>query len=1165
MMKISELFLKPIDREIEGVIKADDEAHLKIEVEEYVITNEISRYLSDLLGQYNRLRPTTNGVWISGFFGSGKSHLLKILSLLLENRRLEDGSVLQILHDKIPSTDAMLRAELKRVLNTPSKSILFNIDQKATVVSHDDFDAVLDVFTRVFDDFCGFYGSQGYVAAFERELDQHGLYQKFKQHFLETTGKSWHEGREVFNINRQKIAHAYALTTGNPEESSKDIIQSYRDDYKPSIESFANNVNAFIQTQPKGFRLNFFVDEVGQYIAENVKLMTNLQTIAESLATICNGQAWLFVTSQDDMSQVFGELDQRLGNDFSKIQARFQTKIHLSSQDVAEVIQKRLLKKTDVGEAEMQALYARQNKNFGTLFTFPDGGTNYRTYRDEADFVASYPFVPYQYFLFQQSIESLSKHNVFTGKHNSVGERSMLGVFQDVAKKIADQPAGSLGSFDLMFEGIRSAFKATLQSSIFLAEKNLGNAFAIKLLKTLFLVKYVKGFKATPRNLRVLMQESFDQNIQELESRVRQALTLLEQQTYVQRNEDIYEYLTEEEQDVENEIKNTNVENDDIYKMLDDIFFSEILRDSKVRYDANQQDYPFAKRIDGKQRGRDHELAIDIISPYDQFNGNLPVLKAHSLDKADLLVVLPQDSQFIQDVLMALRTESYIRQHNVVNTSEARKTILSNKGTQNSLRKKAISQRAAALVREALFIASGEEVQVSSEDAKSRIVKAFNLLIAKIYPHLQMLGGVTYSENDIRHYLEPQHAGLFNDEADRMTEAETEMFTFINNTRLQGERASMKKLEERFGSRPYGWYLAATQCVLAKLVGRGKLEAWQDGNLLENGPLERALKNTYSFNTLTFEPVKVTDPRVIQALKDFHQEFFDEPTSENEVRGLIRSLQAKAKTLMDELSTYTPQKGRYPFLSRLEDVSVRLDSFLNHDHEFYINSLPAEMESWFSLKEEQIDPLRNFMRGHKREIYDELLNFTNQKKPDLGPEQLEKLRGFLEDPRIYADNRLQNARLVLTQFEDDLQEKLAGESQRALEHVGRLHQQMQQMSDYSALSSEQQSELDNNFIQIKHTLQEQDLIVSLRDKLSDFEHNQYPNLLTRLHALNAPQTPERKPDEEVAQKLVYVHVRDIPVAMPKRILENEADVAAYCEAIKEALLQAVRANKRINL
>lgn len=93
-----------------------------------------------------------------------------------------------------------------------------------------------------------------------------------------------------------------------------------------------------------------------------------------------------------------------------------------------------------------------------------------------------------------------------------------------------------------------------------------------------------------------------------------------------------------------------------------------------------------------------------------------------------------------------------------------------------------------------------------------------------------------------------------------------EMFTFINNTRLKGERASMKKLEDNFGTRPYGWYLAAIQCVAAQMVGRGKLEAWQEGNLLENGPLEKALKNTYSFNSLSFEPVKTTDPRVLQAL-----------------------------------------------------------------------------------------------------------------------------------------------------------------------------------------------------------------------------------------------------------------------------------------------------------
>ncbi len=1164
-MKISELFLKPIDRDIEGVIKADDEAHLKTEVEEYVITNEIAKNLYNLLGEYSKLHPISNGVWISGFFGSGKSHLLKILSMLLENRQLEDVSVFEVLQEKIAASDSMLRGELKRAAAVPSKSILFNIDQKATIVSHDDFDAVLDVFAKVFDDFCGYYGNQGYVANFERELDQAGLYQKFMDIFLHQTGQSWHEGREIFNINRQKIAHAYALATGNPEESARDIIQSYRDDYKPSIDSFAEKVNAYIQTQPKGFRLNFFVDEVGQYIAENIKLMTNLQTIAESLSTTCNGQAWLFVTSQDDMSKVFGELSNKLGNDFSKIQARFQTKIHLSSQDVQEVIQKRLLTKNEVGEAKTRALYAEENKNFGTLFTFPDGGQFNKHYRDESEFVASYPFVPYQYLLFQQSIETLSGHNAFTGRHNSVGERSMLGVFQDVLKAIADQPAGSMGSFDLMFEGIRSAFKANIQSSIFRAEQTLDDPFALKLLKTLFLVKYVKGFKATPRNLRVLMQESFDQNIQALESRVRQALALLEQQTYVQRNDDVYEYLTEEEQDVENEIKNTNIENDDIYKYLEDIFFTEILRDFKIRYEENQQDYAFAKRIDAKQRGKDHEMVIDIITPYNPFNNDIMALKGHSMGQAHLLVVLPEDAQFMQDVFMTIRTESYIRQHHAFNISQTKKTILESKRSQNSLRKKNVTKQAAELVSRARFIASGDEVEVGSEDAKMRIVKAFNLLIAKIYPHLRMLGGVNYTENDIHHYLEPQEGGLFSGEELGMNEAEVEMFTFINNTRLKGERASMKKLEDNFGTRPYGWYLAAIQCVAAQMVGRGKLEAWQEGNLLENGPLEKALKNTYSFNSLSFEPVKTTDPRVLQALKEFHQDFFNDPTAETDGRKLTRSIQDKAKALQDTLKSALRLANRYPFLASLEGLVERLDVLQNQGKDYFTDVLPNEMDEWLDLKEEQIDPLLTFMNGQKRVIFDELLDFTTQKKPDLSPSQLEKLQAFLDDPSIYADNRLHTAKVELTQIEVDLRKELEEQRQVALSQLSQMQDQMQHMPEYEVLNPGQHEELDGYFERMAETLKTQELAVSIRDKVNAFSRDQYPRILTRLHetAKEYDTDPRDPGSEEPVVK--FINIRDIPVESVKSILVNESDVADYVEAVRYALLEAIRANKRINL
>ena len=83
-------------------------------------------------------------------------------------------------------------------------------------------------------------------------------------------------------------------------------------------------IKDYVDKQDPGFRLNFFVDEVGQYIADNSKLMVNLQTIAESFATKCKGQAWIMVTSQEDLSKVVGDMASvHKETDFSKIQDRF--------------------------------------------------------------------------------------------------------------------------------------------------------------------------------------------------------------------------------------------------------------------------------------------------------------------------------------------------------------------------------------------------------------------------------------------------------------------------------------------------------------------------------------------------------------------------------------------------------------------------------------------------------------------------------------------------------------------------------------------------------------------------------------------------------------------------------------------------------------------------
>lgn len=251
------------------------------------------------------------------------------------------------------------------------------------------------------------------------------------------------------------------------------------------------------------------MDEVGQYIAENTKLMTNMQTVAESLATKCQGRAWIIVTAQEDMNSVLGDMSKQQSNDFSKIQARFANRLKLTSADVAEVIQKRLLTKNQIGTDLLIQTWQQQSNHFKTLFDFADGGTQYQNYRDVEHFVYCYPFVPYQFPLFQSAIRGLSQHNGFEGKANSVGERSMLGVFRDVAIAIENEPVGQLATFDRMFEGIRGALKSAIQSAINNAERHLGDPYAVRVLKALFLVKYVKEFKAILKGFEHLIQSTY--------------------------------------------------------------------------------------------------------------------------------------------------------------------------------------------------------------------------------------------------------------------------------------------------------------------------------------------------------------------------------------------------------------------------------------------------------------------------------------------------------------------------------------------------------------------------------------------------------------------------------------------------------------------------------
>ncbi len=225
--------------------------------------------------------------------------------------------------------DEILQADIRKAAAIPSKSILFNIDQKFDGIGGDQSAPILEVFVKVLNELQGYFGKQGYIATFEHDLDVRGELVPFKQTYSRVNGTTWETDREALATARKAaFGRAYAEHFGVSETEASSLMRQVREDYRVSIESFAQAVKAYIAKQPPGFRLNFFVDEVGQFIGQNSKLMLNLQTVAETLGTVCNGRAWIFVTSQADLEGVLGAFK---GMEAQDIKPRLSAGLRLNS------------------------------------------------------------------------------------------------------------------------------------------------------------------------------------------------------------------------------------------------------------------------------------------------------------------------------------------------------------------------------------------------------------------------------------------------------------------------------------------------------------------------------------------------------------------------------------------------------------------------------------------------------------------------------------------------------------------------------------------------------------------------------------------------------------------------------------------------------------------
>jgi hypothetical protein len=858
-MKIHDMFQRDIDRNINGVVQVSDESAARQELEEYVVTKELRRHLATFFDRYDSAldMPTENvGVWVSGYFGSGKSHLVKMLSYLLENDEVAGKRAVDYFEGKVG--DSLLMENIRRAAEVPTESILFNVDVKGGGYKEGGTakTALLRTFARVFYDHLGFYGTDYKLALFEKMIDDKGGTQRFREAYESEVGASWTEDRDAYEFHTDEIARAAEKAVG----LSRTDVERWADSdsgVPVSLEQLVSDIKGYVarrKVESGGrFRLLFMADEVGQYIGSDANLMLNLQSLVELVGSECQGDVWLVVTSQEAID----ETQTIVANDFSKIQGRFATRLQLSSSSVDEVIKRRILQKSDDATSKLGAEWERSSAVLRNLFSF-DGHTNSDLigYRDRDDFVQSYPFVSYQFVLMPPILNELRKHG-YSGKHISTGERSMLSSFQESAQAVEDEDLGALVPLWRVFDtlesqmdhGIRQVFERCRRA----CEDGRGlQTGDVDVLKTLYMVVYVGNqIEATPNNVAVLMASGIDQDVAALRGRVSSALDRLVGESYVSREGERYSFLTDQEQDVEREIMHMQVDSMDVVGSVDSIIFDGIYDQARLRRGPN--DFPIDRYVDGTLHGRSQNgMELHVITCASELSDASDAeLGVRSMGCA--YVVLPGDAYFrlVQD---AVRVRKYVRGINMEAQSEERRGFIERRQRQASEDMRSAQDNLAEAVLDARAFVNGQRVEVKAANAKDKLDGVLERLAGAVFTKAGDVGSPLQSDAQMDEALRGRVPQGLSGQGAGNERAEEDVAGYLTAAERTNQAVSYGDLQRHFQEKPYGWREADIAYVVAGLVGKQKASISYGG---ANVPAADSRARGYLTNRSNFDRLSV--------------------------------------------------------------------------------------------------------------------------------------------------------------------------------------------------------------------------------------------------------------------------------------------------------------------
>lgn len=1032
-MKFKELYLKNIDRELNPAVSADDlsDETAKTEIDEYVFTDEIINGIAGVIGGIKKAGTSHNGIWVSGYFGSGKSHFMKFVDYCFSSKfgsaahqRMREAVELRDPMTHSESTSDVMIADWNEIQiwldKAEVETVIFNVGSV-----HDSHAAegleFIEVFWNQFNKMRGYNGFSIPLAQFvEAPLDKAGKFGAFKAR-LADEGFDWE--RDATDLATTEVDMVLDLAKELLPSLSIDVIRErlVKNDMVLSVAAFLDELRKYVETKPKNYRLVFFADEISQFIDGRKALLLQLQQIVTGFRNVCKDKVWLICTAQLDLSEMLDTCAvNEASDDFGKIKGRFEIRVALKGTNVDFITKKRILEKKPECEIDLRNAYEKNKPAIDAQYLLPAG---YERYPDADAYVDAYPFVPYQFKLVAQVFNAFQIKG-YIDREVKDNARSVLNVTFGVAKATKENDVGTFVSFDqffgTMFEGSLSApGQRSLKNAADIAATYPENAtFARRVVNVLFMVcnldaPVLQTFPATVDNVTTLLLRDLDTPKLTIKHEVEAVIRYLCDKNVLQAlpakgtRPETFQFYTEDEIEVATAIKSKTVDNNTMADELQKVIFQAV---GKLANKESFHSGGFSVGVDILGR---HFLnsnpAVAVSFRVDANGDSLGVVSLKNNDNclcffmADLYAA---DTSFKNAFNWYCQAQMYFK--NTAATTETRaKTFQRFREKATETLKEKIEPAVKKMLGTCPVLSGQIELPLTAEKPSDRYRNAMKLHLSKLYSHAGEVDGCPTDSKTLAEKIKrpvSKHDALL----DEMTHAENTVENYLNS---KAADLSVTDVVDHFRKTPYGWDENCTLYVLNELVRRGLRDFAYHGTGGVSAAIvaEKLAKDTAHF---AIRKKSAIPDAVIQAFITAWKKIFGPSVFGGLPSKMPTELIGGAKKRLDDEiaanSSMLETVGAYPFAAPLKEERTMFTSWRDEADETSFLTKVAEASAEAEARRNQTNQIREFVTAQFKKFKD-LLSFAASNLSNahfLSPEQkaaFDKLAAAKDEATPYAN------------------------------------------------------------------------------------------------------------------------------------------------------------------